>query len=225
MSSSIEYCCSVTPKPYKAALMPAEITVVYKVLVNKWAFIEKKYVETMERHKEWKVVETKKACEEKLRMSWELKQQEEATEEKKQDDLKKKEEEKDATKKLRKKQKKKEKAVKAIGSGKGGETAAAVELLREERRTDADTKGEQSEALKEKVLQKLKEKQDGKQKTMELTVSTVKKNKKRKRATKSVSVVESDVKEVPGSSEKVKAKISGPMEGEGEFGVNSKWFF
>ncbi|SJL05179.1 uncharacterized protein ARMOST_08547 [Armillaria ostoyae] len=132
---------------------------------------------------------------------------------------KKEKEEKKAAKKQRKEQKKAEKAAE---SDKGKDVVAAAELLREERGMDADTKGDQSEASKAKALQKLREKQDGKRKATAPTVSTAEKNKKRKRATKSVSIVESEAEEVPGPSKRVKAEVSGPTEGEEELKGNRR---
>ncbi len=105
-------------------------------------------------------------------------------EKKRKDDLEKKEE-KNAVRKLRKERKKEEKAKKAMESGK---LLDAVELLREEKRTDGDSEGELSEASKAQAHQYLKEKCKGKWRATEPGVSHME-ERKRKQVTKSASVV------------------------------------
>ncbi|SJL00829.1 uncharacterized protein ARMOST_04143 [Armillaria ostoyae] len=191
-----------------------------KLELDKKARLDKLQV-LQKAEEERKAVEARKKEEE--RQAALLKEQQDAAEKKKKDDLRKKEkEEKEAAKKQRKEQKKAEKAAKAAESDKGKDAAAAAELLREERGTDADTEGEQSEASEAKALQKLREKRDSKRKATVPAVSTAEKNKKRKRATKSASVVESGTEEVPGPSKRVKAEVSGPAEGEEELKGNRR---
>ncbi|PBK77850.1 hypothetical protein ARMSODRAFT_968143 [Armillaria solidipes] len=61
------------------------------------------------------------------------------------------------------------KAVKVMESGKGKSVVKVVEaaLVSEEKGMDGDTEGEKLEATKEKALQQLKEKHNGKQKPSE----------------------------------------------------------
>ncbi|SJL04334.1 uncharacterized protein ARMOST_07700 [Armillaria ostoyae] len=199
-----------------------------KLKVDKEAQVEKLKV-LQKKEEERKAAEEKKKEEERhaaiLRVKQEakakqkklaaLKAEKEAAdamaEKKKKDDLKKEE------KRLRKEQKKVEKAVKATdttGSKKGKAAAKAVEsaLVNEEKGTDVDTEGELLEGAKEKALKKLKEVRDGKRK------ATVPVGPKRKRATKSTSVVEeSDGESRPGPSKRMKAEVLRPAEGEEEF--------
>ncbi|KAK0430144.1 hypothetical protein EV421DRAFT_2042013 [Armillaria borealis] len=73
MSSSIEYCRSVTSEPYEPTPMPPELTFKeYKVLVNEWAFMEEHYSAAVGAHEEWKVEKAKEAHEKKLRMDQEV---------------------------------------------------------------------------------------------------------------------------------------------------------
>ncbi|SJL08337.1 uncharacterized protein ARMOST_11700 [Armillaria ostoyae] len=230
MSNSIEYCQSVISKPYKSALMLEGLTLdKYKLLTKECTTMEEKYEEAVGVDKEvWaeklkilqKLEEERKAVEKK-----EQEKQKAKAKQKKLDDLQKKreKEERDATKKLWKEQKKKEKAVKAVESSKGKDSVKVVEavLVNEERRTDEDTEGEKLEASKEKALQKLKEKHDGKHKVSEPTVSTAGGGKKQKCSTKSMSMmVESGEDDVPGPSKKSKVKVMGPVENEEELERN-----
>ncbi|PBK73733.1 hypothetical protein ARMSODRAFT_1015263 [Armillaria solidipes] len=236
MSNSVEYHQSATPKPYESTLMPEGLTSEqYKVFTKECAAVEEKYEETVGAHDEWKAAKVKEARLEKLKADkevqveklkklQELEEEQKAAEKKEQEKqvalLKERQEAKDKQKKLD--ELKKKKAEKVAESSKGKGVAAAAKLLREERGTDTDTEGEQSEASKVKALQNLREKQDGKQKVMAPAVSTMEKNKKRKWATKSMSVVESKAEEVPGPSKRVKAEVSGPTEGEEELSGNKR---
>ncbi|PBK67352.1 hypothetical protein ARMSODRAFT_1020832 [Armillaria solidipes] len=177
-------------------------------------------LKVLQKAEEQKAAEARKK--EKERQAALLKEQQDAADKKKKDDLRKEKEEKEAAKKQRKEQKKVEKAAKAMESSKGKSMAAAAELLREEKGTDADIEEEMSESSKEKALKKLKEIWDGKRKAMAPTVSTTEKDKKRKRVTQSMSVVESEVEEIPGPSKRVKTEISGPVEGEKELKGNKR---
>ncbi|SJL12780.1 uncharacterized protein ARMOST_16211 [Armillaria ostoyae] len=225
--------------------MPEGLTLEqYKVFTEERAAAEEKYEEAVGAHDEWKAAKAKEAWLEKLKADkevqveklkklQELEEERKVVEKKEQEKqavlLKEKQEAKDKQKKLdelkkakeEKEAKKAEKATKAAESGKGKDAAAAAELLREERGTDADTEGEQSEASKAKALQKLREKRDGKRKATAPAVSTMEKNKKRKWATKSTSIVESKAEEVPGPSKRVKTEVSGPVEGEEELKGNN----
>ncbi|SJL07241.1 uncharacterized protein ARMOST_10584 [Armillaria ostoyae] len=233
MSFSIEYCHSVTPKLYEPTPTPPELTFEeYKVLMSEQASVEENDSVAMGVHEEWKVVKAKEAYLEKLKVDKEAqaeklkvlqkKKEEQKAEEKWQVDEKEclqladLQQKADATVKKKQDdlQKKKEKEEKE--AVKRAEEAAAAELLREEKEMDVDTKEEMSESSKENALKKLKEIWDRKQKVMAPAVSTVEKNKKRKRATKSASVVESEAEEVPGPSKRVKMEVSGPVEGEEE---------
>ncbi len=147
------------------------------------------------------------------------KELDEAAEKKRKDDLAKKER-KEAVKKLRKEQKKKEKAEKAAESVR---LPDAAELLREEKGTDGDSEGELSEVSRVQARQYLREKRDGKWRVVEPRVSSTE-GRKRKRVTKSVSMVDSGEEGVAGSSKRVKLEITGPAEGEDEFLGNSEYF-
>ncbi|KAK0431703.1 hypothetical protein EV421DRAFT_1742862 [Armillaria borealis] len=162
---------------------------------------------------------TRRAYEEKSKLNWEawtgkieaLKQQKiewkvEVKKKEKQKqaaNLREKQEEKEAInavakKQLQKEKKEKKDKKKTVKSErkiaesdirkKAVETTKAT-LIQEEQKTDGNTEGEISEASKEKVLQKLKEKHNRKQKTLELTVSTTGEDKKRKQPTKSISML------------------------------------
>ncbi|PBK71763.1 hypothetical protein ARMSODRAFT_1016753 [Armillaria solidipes] len=235
MSNSVEYRQSATPKPYESTLTPEGLTSEqYKVFAEERATMEEKYEEAVGAHEEWKAAKAKEARLEKLKVDKEVQaeklkklqklEEEWKTAEKKEQErqaalLKERQEAEDKQKKL---DELKKKAEKAAESGKDKGAAVAAKLLREERGTDVDTEGEQSEASKAKALQKLREKQDGKRKATAPAVSTAEKNKKRKRATKSASVVESEAEEVPGPSKRVKAEVSGPAEGEEELSGNKR---
>ncbi|SJL05230.1 uncharacterized protein ARMOST_08596 [Armillaria ostoyae] len=94
-------------------------------------------------------------------------------------------------------------------------------LVNEERGTDGDTEREKSEASKEKALQKLKEKHNGKWKALEPTVSTAGEGKKRKWPTKSMSMMEESGEDgIPGSSKKTKVEVTGPAENKEELQGN-----
>ncbi|PBK72218.1 hypothetical protein ARMSODRAFT_1016197 [Armillaria solidipes] len=69
MSSSNKYCLSMTPEPYESALMPRDLTAEeYRILTVKWAAMEERYDEAVDRHEEWKAAKAKKAWVEKLRL-------------------------------------------------------------------------------------------------------------------------------------------------------------
>ncbi|PBK71787.1 hypothetical protein ARMSODRAFT_973361 [Armillaria solidipes] len=210
MSSANEYCCSITPEPYEPAPTPFKLTFEeYKVLVSA--------------HEEWKVAKGKEAHEEKLRMDQEAQKAKvealrQAAEKKKEDEwlaeekwladekelqyLAEVKQQKEAVEKKKHNDLKKKKEKKKLRKDK-------------ERGTDGDTEREKSEASKEKALKRLKEKQDSKWK------ATVPAGPKRKHATKSSSMVaDSDKEGMPGPSKKMRTEISGPAEGEEEFGGN-----
>ncbi len=148
-----------------------------------------------------------------------LKEQVEAMDKKKKDNLRKKEK-KNAARKLRREQKKKEKAAQASDSGR---LLDLEELLREEKGSDADTKEEVSESSKQEALKKMKDIQDGKRRVMVPAGSAGEKNRKRKQATKSASVVEeSDGGVRQGPSKRANVEVLRPAEGEEELLGSSK---
>ncbi len=147
-----------------------------------------------------------------------LKEQAEAMDKKKKDDLRKKEK-KNAARKLRREQKKKEKAAWASDSSR---LPDLEELLREEKGSDVDTEEEVSESSKQEALRKMKDVRDGKRRVTAPAGSAGKKSRKRKRVTKSASVVESDGNVRQGPSKRANTEVSGPTEGEEEFLGSSK---
>ncbi len=58
MSQSIEYCLSVTPKPYESALTLEDISLEE---MKSWAATEENYAEAVAKHAAWK--EARAACE------------------------------------------------------------------------------------------------------------------------------------------------------------------
>ncbi len=87
----------------------------------------------------------------------------------------------------------------------------AAELLREEKGTDGDSEGEASRV---RACQYLEGETQWKAEGGGAWVSSTE-GRKRKRATKSASMVDSREEGVAGSSKRVKLEITGPAEGEG----------
>ncbi len=69
MSSVIEYCLSITPKPYESAPIPKDISVEE---IEAQAAAEESYAEAMAKHAAWKEVKIAAEREDKLRLACEV---------------------------------------------------------------------------------------------------------------------------------------------------------